>query len=97
MAWVVVLECVTTPGREVSRDVDHELAHGQEREEDVVVEREIAFEDLAAGDTGTDGAEMIEVPPKLGQPLDEVRHRARAASFSRRIRRRKGSRSAARS
>jgi hypothetical protein len=40
---------------------------------------------------------MIEVPPKLGQPLDEVRHRARAASFSRRIRRRKGSRSAARS
>jgi hypothetical protein len=45
----------------------------------------------------TNRAEVVEVAPKLDQTLDEVRHRLRVASFNRRIRLRKGSRSAARS
>jgi hypothetical protein len=43
------------------------------------------------------GLEMIEMPPQLGQALDQVGHCRMALSFVRRVRRRNGSASAARS
>ena len=93
----VVLEAVPAPGGKVSRQVDHQLADRQQGEEDVVVQREIALERLPPGDAGADLAQVVQVPPELGEPLDQVRHRARASSLRRRVRRRNGSRSAARS
>src|SRR5205823_14529844 len=82
---------------ELSCDVDHELADGEQREKHVVVEREIPVESCRAGNSRPDRTQVVEVAPELRQALHEERHRAIAASFTRRVRRRKGSRSAARS
>ncbi len=40
----VIFEAFTTPSRQLARDVDHELAHRQEREQNVVVKRDVALE-----------------------------------------------------
>ena len=74
-----------------------ELAHGEEREQHVVVKGQVAIERVPIPHAGAGLTEMIKVAPELEQTLGQVRHRSMASSLSRRIRRRNGSRSAARS
>jgi hypothetical protein len=63
----VVLEALPAPGGELTGDIDHELAHGQEREEHVVVEREVAFEDVRRRHARPKLPEVVEVSPQLGE------------------------------
>src|SRR5207302_382073 len=93
----VVLEPLAAPGGELARDVDHELANGEEGEEDVVVQRKVATQVFRGGHPRAQLLEMVEMAAKLDEPLDEPGQRASASSFTRRVRRRNGSRSAARS
>jgi hypothetical protein len=93
----IVLEAVASTGGEFARDIDHELTHGQERKQDVIVEGEVALEDLRARHPRPEVVEMIQVAPEFDEPLDEICQRRIASSLSRLIRRRKGTRSAARS
>ena len=60
------------------------------------MEREIATQRFGAADTLAQCTEMLDLSGKLRESLNEPGHRESAASLSRRMRSRNGSRSAAR-
>ena len=94
----VIFEPVTATSRKLTRDVDHELAQRQLREQHVVVEAEIPLESCAIGDPRTELPQVIKMQSKLGEAFDEVSHRgANASSLIFCMRSRNGCKSAARS
>ena len=79
----VVVEREALTGRELAGHVDHELTDREQREEHVVVEREIAAQSRR-GDPRAQLLEMAEVLPEIREPLDQERHPPRASSVLRR-------------
>lgn len=77
----VVFEPLAAARREFPGDVDHPLAHGEQREEDVVVEGQVLFQRLAPRRPRAQSAQVVEVAPQFGQPLHEEGH-GRAIAWS---------------
>jgi hypothetical protein len=73
---------VPSTGRELARDVDHELADREQREQDVVAKGEVALQGFSRRHPGPELSEMVEVPSQLGEALDQVGHRRMAASLT---------------
>ena len=93
----VVLEALPAAGAQFPGYVDDELRRGQQGEQDVVVKTQIPLQGFGPFDLRCEHFQVIEVFPQLGEPFHQVGHEESARSLICRIRRRNGSRSAARS
>jgi len=92
----IILEPQAPAGRQLARDVDDQLADGQQGEKHIVVQGKISLEIAGAPNLGADLPQVIHVAPQLGQAVDEVRHLRRSSKVRRRARSSQGARSAAR-
>ena len=93
----VILETQPAARTEFPGDVDDELGRGQKGEEDAVVKARVAPKRFGTLDLRFQHAQVVEVFAHLGQPFYQPGHEESVLSFFCRIRRRNGSRSAARS
>src|SRR5688572_27292069 len=82
-------------GRKLTGDVDDELADGQQRVEDIVVEGQILPQSLGILHSRPETVQVVHVSAQLGQAFDEPAQRLRASSLMRLIFSSQGARSAA--
>lgn len=77
----VVLVSLSAPRGELTRDIDDELARREKGEKDIVGEREVPLETLPSFHPRTDGPQVIEMAPQLGESLDEIGHTFNASAL----------------